>query len=60
MCRLFALTSRDPVSPMLAIKALDVMRRKAMTGPAWDCCSRTWAGRLKEVKRGPDSVGYFQ
>ncbi len=26
MCRLFALTSQDPVSPMLAIKALDVMR----------------------------------
>ena len=26
MCRLFAITSQDPVSPMLAIKALDVMR----------------------------------
>lgn len=26
MCRLFALTSRDPVSPMLAINALNVMK----------------------------------
>ena len=26
MCRLFALTSKDPVSPILAVKALDVMK----------------------------------
>jgi len=26
MCRLFSLTSEDPVSPMLAINALDVMK----------------------------------
>ena len=26
MCRLFAITSKTPLSPMLAIEALDVMR----------------------------------
>jgi len=26
MCRLFAITSQDPLSPMVAIEALDVMR----------------------------------
>ncbi len=26
MCRLFAITSKDPLSPMVAIRALDVMK----------------------------------
>ncbi|HBB18366.1 MAG TPA: glutamate synthase, partial [Syntrophus sp. (in: bacteria)] len=26
MCRLFSITSKDPLSPMVAIRALDVMK----------------------------------
>ncbi len=36
MCRLFALTSRDPVSPMLAVNALNVMK-EGTTVRVWDC-----------------------
>ncbi len=58
MCRLFAITSREPLSPMKAIDALDVMRE------GHDCSGvgifmRDLAGPLEEMKGAPILSGIF-
>jgi len=58
MCRLFAITSREPLSPMKAIDALDVMRE------GHDCSGvgifmRDLAGPLEEMKGAPILCGIF-
>jgi hypothetical protein len=58
MCRLFAITSEDPVSPMVALEALDVMR-EAMTDPVWAFSCAIWAGPFEEIKDAPILSGIF-
>ena len=57
MCRLFAITSQEPLSPMVALKALDVMRE------GHDCSGvgiflRDLAGPFEEIKAGHIYDGY--
>jgi hypothetical protein len=58
MCRLFAITSTEPVSPMVALEALDVMRE------GHDCSGvgiflRDLAGPFDEMKDAPILSGIF-
>lgn len=58
MCRLFAITSEEPVSPIKAIQALDVMRE------GHDCSGvgiflRDLAGPFEEMKDAPVLSGIF-
>jgi hypothetical protein len=58
MCRLFALTSRDPVSPMLAIKALDVMK-EGHDGSGMGLLLQDLGGPFEEMKDAPILSGIF-
>ena len=58
MCRLFALTSRDPVSPMLAIKALDVMK-EGHDGSGVGLLLQDLGGPFEEMKEAPILSGIF-
>ncbi|MBU1196583.1 MAG: glutamate synthase [Proteobacteria bacterium] len=58
MCRLFALTSKDPVSPMLAIKALDVMK-EGHDGSGVGLLLQGLGGPLEEMKDAPILSGIF-
>lgn len=58
MCRLFALTSKDPVSPMLAIKALDVMK-EGHDGSGVGLLLQDLGGPLEEMKDAPILSGIF-
>jgi len=58
MCRLFSITSKDPLSPMVALQALDVMRE------GHDCSGvgiflRDLAGPFEEIKDAPILSGIF-
>ncbi len=58
MCRLFALTSSDPVSPMLAIKALDVMK-EGHDGSGVGLLLQDLGGPFEEIKDCPILSGIF-
>ncbi len=58
MCRLFAITSKEPLSPMVAVEALNVMRE------GHDCSGvglflRDLAGPFEEMKNAPIMSGIF-
>ncbi len=58
MCRLFALTSNDPVSPMKAIKALDVMK-EGHDGSGMGLLLQGLGGPFEEMKEAPILSGIF-
>ncbi|HCU69859.1 MAG TPA: glutamate synthase [Desulfomicrobium sp.] len=58
MCRLFALTSSDPVSPMDAIRALDVMR-EGHDGSGVGLYLSDLAGPFESMKDSPVLSGIF-
>jgi len=58
MCRLFALTSEDPVSPMLAIRALDVMK-EGHDGSGVGLLLQDLGGAFEEMKDAPILSGIF-
>ncbi|QTA83640.1 Glutamine amidotransferase type 2 family protein [Desulfonema limicola] len=58
MCRLFAITSKDPLSPMTAINALDVMR-EGHDGSGVGLFLRDLGGPFEEMKDAPILSGIF-
>ena len=58
MCRLFALTSQDPISPMEAIRALDVMK-EGHDGSGVGLMLRDLGGPFDEMKDAPILSGIF-
>jgi len=52
MCRLFAITSEDPVSPMVALEALDVMR-EGHDGSGVGLFLRDLGGAFEDIKDAP-------
>ncbi|MBF0200163.1 MAG: glutamate synthase [Desulfamplus sp.] len=58
MCRLFALTSKDPVSPMEALKALDVMK-EGHDGSGVGILLRDLGGPFEDMKDAPILSGIF-
>ncbi len=58
MCRLFALTSKNPVSPMEAIKALNVMK-EGHDGSGVGLLLRDLGGPFEEMKDAPILSGIF-
>ena len=58
MCRLFALTSKEPVSPMMAIKALDVMK-EGHDGSGMGLLLQGLGGPFEEMKEAPILSGIF-
>ncbi len=58
MCRLFALTSKDPVSPMVAINALDVMK-EGHDGSGVGILLQDLGGPFEEIKDAPILSGIF-
>ncbi len=58
MCRLFALTSRDPISPMRAIEALNVMK-EGHDGSGVGLYLNGLGGPFEEMKENPVLSGIF-
>lgn len=58
MCRLFAITSKEPLSPMVAIEALDVMR-EGHDGSGVGLFLRDLGGPFEEMKDSPILSGIF-
>jgi len=58
MCRLFAVTSEEPLSPMMAIRALDVMR-EGHDGSGVGLFMSDLGGPLEELKGAPILSGIF-
>ena len=58
MCRLFAITSEDPVSPMVALEALDVMR-EGHDGSGVGLFLRDLGGAFEDIKDAPVLSGIF-
>ena len=58
MCRLFGLTSETPVSPMVALNALDVMR-EGHDGSGVGLFLRDLGGPFEEMKDAPILSGIF-
>ena len=58
MCRLIALTSEEPLSPMIALKALDVMR-EGHDGSGVGLLLRDLAGPFEKMKDAPILSGIF-
>lgn len=58
MCRLIAITSVDPLSPMVAIKALDVMR-EGHDGSGVGLFLRDLSGPFEDMKDAPILSGIF-
>ena len=58
MCRLFAITSKDPLSPMRAIEALDVMR-EGHDGSGVGLFLRDLGGPFEHMKDSPILSGIF-
>ncbi len=58
MCRLFAITSQEPLSPMKAIEAMDVMR-EGHDGSGVGLFLRDLAGPFEEIKDAPILSGIF-
>ena len=58
MCRLFAITSKEPLSPMIAAEALDVMR-EGHDGSGVGLFMRDLGGPFEEMKDAPILSGIF-
>ena len=58
MCRLFAITSEEPLSPMVALQALDVMR-EGHDGSGVGLFLRDLAGPFEDIKDAPVLSGIF-
>ncbi|HOI93756.1 MAG TPA: glutamine amidotransferase family protein [Syntrophobacter fumaroxidans] len=58
MCRLFAVTSEEPQSPIMAVKALDVMR-EGHDGSGVGLFMSDLGGPLEEMKGAPILSGIF-
>ena len=58
MCRLFAITSEDPLSPMVAMNALNVMR-EGHDGSGVGLFLRDLGGPFEEMKDAPILSGIF-
>ncbi|KJS31824.1 MAG: glutamate synthase [Desulfatitalea sp. BRH_c12] len=58
MCRLFAITSKTPLSPMVAIEAMDVMR-EGHDGSGVGIFLRDLAGPFEDLKDAPILSGIF-
>ena len=58
MCRLFAMTSETPVSPMIAMEAMDVMR-EGHDGSGVGLFLRDLSGPFEEMKNAPILSGIF-
>ncbi len=58
MCRLFAITSEEPLSPMVAIEALDVMR-EGHDGSGVGLFMRDLSGPFEDLKKAPILSGIF-
>ena len=58
MCRLFALSSKEPVSPMAAIKALDVMK-EGHDGSGVGILLKDLGGPFENMKDAPILSGIF-
>lgn len=58
MCRLFAITSKEPLSPMVAVEALDVMR-EGHDGSGVGLFLRDLGGPFEEMKDAPILSGIF-
>ncbi len=58
MCRLFAVTSEEPLSPIMAIRALDVMR-EGHDGSGVGLFLSDLGGPLEELKGAPILSGIF-
>jgi len=58
MCRLFAITSEEPLSPMVALEALDVMR-EGHDGSGVGLFLRDLGGPFEEIKEAPILSGIF-
>jgi glutamate synthase domain-containing protein 1 len=58
MCRLFAITSDTPLSPMLAMEALDIMR-EGHDGSGVGLVLRDLGGPFEEMKDAPILSGIF-
>jgi predicted glutamine amidotransferase len=58
MCRLFAITSKTPLSPMTAIEAMEVMR-EGHDGSGVGLFLRDLAGPFEEMKDAPILSGIF-
>jgi predicted glutamine amidotransferase len=58
MCRLFAITSKTPVSPMVAMEAMDIMR-EGHDGSGVGLFLRDLSGPFEEMKEAPILSGIF-
>ncbi|MBI5063732.1 MAG: glutamate synthase [Desulfatitalea sp.] len=58
MCRLFAITSKTPVSPMVAMEAMDIMR-EGHDGSGVGLFLRDLSGPFDEMKEAPILSGIF-
>src|SRR5450759_2845429 len=58
MCRLFAITSKDPLSPMVAIRALDVMK-EGYDGSGVGLFLTDLGGDFEQFRGGPILSGIF-
>ena len=58
MCRLFAMTSESPVSPMIALEAMEVMREDH-DGSGVGLFLRDLGGPFEEIKDAPILSGIF-
>lgn len=58
MCRLFAITSSDPLSPMVALKAIDVMK-EGHDGSGTGLFMTDLAGDFERIKHYPILSGTF-
>ena len=58
MCRLFAMSSETPVSPMVAVEAMDVMR-EGHDGSGVGLFLRDLGGPFEEIKEAPILSGIF-
>jgi glutamate synthase domain-containing protein 1 len=58
MCRLFAVTSQEPLSPMVAIRALDVMK-EGHDGSGIGLFMTDLGGEFEQFKGGPILSGIF-
>ena len=58
MCRLFAITSEDPISPMVAMDAMDAMR-EGHDGSGVGLFLRDLSGPFEEMRDAPILSGIF-
>jgi len=58
VCRLFAITSEDALSPMVAIRALDVMK-EGHDGSGVGLLMTDLGGDLAQFRGSPSCQGFF-